>query len=97
MIIVGAAPAAAYANRDALVTPMVDRLMGFAIQSNPDFTIVRDELAVVIADPISGRPENLIDRMLAPNPDPQEPQADTRGIAKGVCGAVLGSAITLVQ
>ena len=39
----------------------------------------------------------LIDRLIAPNPDPLEPQADTRGIAKGACGAVLGSAIALVQ
>ena len=71
--------------------------MGIAIQSQPDFTIVRDELGIVSANPVTQRPENLIDRMLVPNPDPLEPQADTRGIAKGVCGAVLGSAIALVQ
>ena len=41
--------------------------------------------------------KSLIDRMITPNPDPLEPQADTRGIAKGACGAVLGSAIALVQ
>ena len=29
--------------------------------------------------------------------EPGEPQADTRGIAKGVCGAILGSAVTLIQ
>ena len=93
----GLAPATAYQDRNLLVTPLVDRLMGFAVQSNPDFTIVESELATAIADPISMRPHNLIDRMLEPNPVPTQQQADTRGVAKGVCGAVLGSAITLVQ
>ena len=96
----GLAPAAAFANRDALITPLVDRIMGIAIQSQPDFVDVRDELGIAVADPLplgTGRPDNLIDRMLTPNPDPLEPQADTRGIAKGACGAVLGSAIALMQ
>ncbi len=93
----GAAPATAYANRDALIGPLIDRIMGIAIQSQPDFVDVRDELGFNTFDPITLRPDNLIDRMIAPNPDPLEPQADTRGIAKGVCGAVLGSAVALVQ
>ncbi len=93
----GAAPAAAYANRDALIGPLVDRVMGIAIQAQPDFVDVRDELGVNAFDPITGRPENLIDRMITPNPDPLEPQADSRGIAKGACGAILGSAIALMQ
>ncbi len=93
----GAAPATAYANRNALIGPLIDRIMGIAIQSQPDFVDVRDELGVNTFDPITLRPDNLIDRMIAPNPDPLEPQADTRGIAKGVCGAILGSAVALVQ
>jgi len=94
-----AAPSTAFANRDAFITPLVDRLMGLAIQSQPDFTVVRDEIGYVTADAATGRPANLIDRMIAPNTDlPQpQPQADTRGIAKGACGAVLGSAIALIQ
>jgi len=92
------APVAAFANRDALIMPLVDRIMGFAIQTQPDFGDVRNELGIAIADPLgTGRPDNLIDRMITPNPDPLEPQADTRGIAKGACGAVLGSAIALMQ
>ncbi len=92
-----AAPASAYANRDALIGPLVDRIMGIAIQSQPDFVVVRDELGINTFDPLTGRPDNLIDRMITPNPDPLEPQADTRGIAKGACGAILGSAIALMQ
>lgn len=91
------APAAAYANRDALIQPLVDRVMGRFLLTQPDFTVVRNELGIVVANGGTGQPENLIDRMIATNPDPLEPQADTRGIAKGVCGAVLGSAIALVQ
>lgn len=91
----GAAPGTAYANRAALITPLVDRLMGIAIQTQPDFVAVNDELG--FAAGAGNYPGDLIDRMIAPNPTPGEPQADTRGIAKGVCGAVLGSAITLVQ
>lgn len=93
----GAAPATAFANRDAFITPLIDRLMGVAIQSQPDFVTVRDELGYPVLTP--NHPGNLIDRMIAPNTDlPQpQPQADTRGIAKGACGAVLGSAIALVQ
>jgi len=95
-----AAPAVAFANRDTLITPLVDRIMGFAIQTQPDFGDVRNELGIAIGDPLplgTGRPDNLIDRMITPNPDPLEPQADTRGIAKGACGAILGSAIALMQ
>lgn len=92
-----AAPATAYASRDALITPLVDRVMGVAIQTQPDFTVVRSELGFVAANLLTGQPDNLIDRMIAVNPDPLSQQADTRGIAKGVCGAVLGSAITLIQ
>ena len=85
------------ANRDALLQPLIDRVMGIAIQSQPDYVVVRDELGFNTFDPVTLRPDNLIDRMITPNPDPLEPQADTRGIAKGACGAVLGSAIALVQ
>ena len=40
----GAAPATAFANRDALITPLIDNMMGIAIQTQPDFVMVRDEL-----------------------------------------------------
>ena len=90
-------PAVAYGgtNRNGIIDPLIDGIMGIAVMSQPDFVVVRDELGYVTTNGV--RPDNLIDRMMSPNPDPQEPQATTRGIAKGVCGAVLGSAIALVQ
>jgi len=90
-------PAAAYAgtNRNQVIDPLIDNIMGIAIMSQPDFVVVQDELGYILTNGV--RPDNLINQMLTPNPDPLEPQADTRGIAKGVCGAVLGSAVTLIQ
>jgi concanavalin A-like lectin/glucanase superfamily protein len=90
-------PADAFAglSRNQVIDPLIDNIMGIAIMSQPDFVVLRDELGYVTSNGV--RPNNLIDRMLVPNADPLAPQADTRGIAKGVCGAVLGSAVTLVQ
>lgn len=83
-----ALPATAFANRDAFITPLVDNVMGFAIQTQPDFSAVRDELGFAAAS--AGYPGDLIDRLIAGG-------TDTRSIAKGTCAAVLGSAVTLVQ
>ena len=84
----GAAPATAFANRDALITPLIDNMMGIAIQTQPDFVMVRDELGYTPAG--GGHPGDLIDRLIAGG-------TDTRSIAKGACAAVLGSAVTLIQ
>jgi hypothetical protein len=84
-----AAPAAAFANRDAFITPLVDNVMGFAILTQPDFMDVRDELGFAAGG--AGHPGDLIDRLINGN------ATDTRSIAKGTCAAVLGSAVTVVQ
>lgn len=78
----------AFSNRDALITPLIDRAMGLGIQTQPDFVDVRFELGVATSDGV--RPDNLIDRLIAGG-------TDTRSIAKGTCAAVLGSAVTLIQ
>ncbi len=85
-------PAAAYsgANRNLIIDPLIDRIMGIGIQTQPDFTTVRDELGYVTSD--GTRPNNLVDRLLVSADNP-----NTRAIAKGVCAAVLGSAVTVVQ
>ena len=85
-----AAPAAAFANRNLLVTPLVDKVMGIAIQTQPDAVDVEGEIAYNAPDPVSGRPGNLIDRLIAGG-------TDTRSISKGACAAVLGSAVMLLQ
>ena len=85
---IGAAPATAFANRDAFITPLLDNMMGIAVMTQPDFMDVRDELGfAAISAP---HPGDLIDRLILGG-------TDTRSIAKGSCAAVLGSAVTLVQ
>jgi len=84
----GAAPATAFANRDALITPLIDNVMGYAIQTQPDFTDIRNELGFGTAS--GAYPGNLIDRLIAGG-------SNTRSIAKGTCAALLGSAVTLIQ
>ena len=85
-------PTAAYAGaaRNEIITPLIDRAMGVAIQTQPDFVAVQDELGFFTTDGV--RPDNLVDRLIA---SPDNP--DTRAIAKAVCAAVTGSAVTLVQ
>ena len=78
-----------------MIDPLIDNVMGQFVMSQPDFVVVRDEMGYATSNGI--RPDNLIDRMIAPNLTPGEPQATTRGIAKGVCGAILGSAVTLIK
>ena len=62
--------------------------MGIGIQTQPDFVDVQDELGFVTSDGV--RPDNLVDRLVAGG-------TDTPSITKGVCAAVVGSAVTLVQ
>jgi phage terminase large subunit-like protein len=85
-------------NRDAFVNPLIDRIMGTNIGSQPVRAEVYEELAsyqdlttAVNAEGESlDRPDNLIDRLIAGG-------SGTRSIGKGVCAAMLGNAVTLVQ
>ena len=88
-----AATAFSAANRNNFVDPLIARAVGqtsagVVLASQPTYTSVHDEVAAFSA--AGGRPNNLIDRLLAG-------PSDTRAIAKGVCASVLGSATTLVQ
>ena len=85
-------------NRDAFVNPLIDRIMGTNIGSQPVRAEVYEELASY-QDPTTAvnaegesldRPDNLIDRLVAGG-------SATRSIGKGVCAAMLGNAVTLVQ
>jgi len=85
-----AAPLTAFGNRNALIRPLVDRVMGIGILTQPDAVDVEGEIAYNIFDPLTLRPVNLIDRLIAGG-------TDTRSISKGACAAVLGSAVMLIQ
>jgi hypothetical protein len=85
-----AAPATAFSagNRGLFVDPMINRIMGTGIASQPAYADVYSELASVAAS--GSRPSNLVDRLIAGG-------STTRAISKGVCAAMLGNATTLVQ
>ena len=81
-------------NRIDFVNPLIQRAVGQSsvgaqLLSQPTYTTVFNEVANETAV-LGGRPDDLIDRLLAGT-------SDTRAIAKGVCASVLGSAATLVQ
>ena len=85
-------------NRNAFVNPLIDRIMGTNIGSQPIRAEVFEELASY-QDPTTAvnaegesldRPDNLVDRLIAGG-------SGTRSIGKGVCAAMLGNAVTLVQ
>ncbi|HLT92246.1 MAG TPA: LamG domain-containing protein [Woeseiaceae bacterium] len=85
----GATPSIAYAERHLVIDPLLRRMMGVDIGTQPLYADIADELGYIEED--ETRPANLIDRLIDGN------QADTRDIAKGVCAAVLGSAVTMFQ
>lgn len=92
-----ATPATAFAgtNRNLVIDPLIDRVMGIGIQTQPDFVDLQDELGyATTADPPAGRPDNLVDRLLS---SPTVPAPNTRAIAKAVCASVVGSAVTLIK
>ncbi|MEM7500979.1 MAG: LamG domain-containing protein [Pseudomonadota bacterium] len=86
------APATAYsgAARNQVIDPLLDNIMGLGIATQPDRLDVMDELGYFTTDGV--RPNNLIDRLIA---SPDNP--NSASIAKGVCAAVLGSGVMLVQ
>ena len=76
--------------RNLIIQSVVDRAMGVAVLTQPDYMEVRDELGFV--GPLGGHPGNLIDRLLV---SPDNP--NTRSIVKAVCAAAIGSAVTTIQ
>jgi hypothetical protein len=88
-----ASQAFSVANRNNFIDPLIARAVGQTpagpqIATQPSYALVYEELGSFQA--ANGRPNNLVDRLLAG-------PSDTRAIAKGVCASVLGSAATLVQ
>ena len=83
-----ASTAFSVANRDAFVDPLINKIMGTGLGTQPAYADVYSELATFQA--AGGRPDNLVDRLIAGG-------SDTRAISKGVCAAMIGNAATLVQ
>ncbi len=78
------APAAtAFTSRDSFLDPLLDRMMGTNLSSQPEKLEVKNEL------------NNLIDRLITCGNNC--PVDRTQVVSKATCAAVLGSAITLVQ
>jgi hypothetical protein len=89
---VGPATAFAGANRDLVIDPLIDNMVGVGLGSQPDFVDIRNELGY------NADPQNLIDRLVASPAPPGVSATDrTEDITKAVCSAVLGSAAMLVQ
>ncbi|MEO0997781.1 MAG: hypothetical protein AAFX58_09700, partial [Pseudomonadota bacterium] len=77
------------ARRDGFIDALVDNAVGSGVGTQPDYAAISGELGYAVDD--GNRPDNLIDRLINGG------TADTEGIVKGVCAAVVGSAATLVQ
>ncbi len=82
-------PAAAFANRGFVITPLINNMQGMALLSQPDFNVVYDEI------------DQLVDRLIGSSPPPGGPPANspqrTKDITKAACAAVLGSGVVLIQ
>jgi hypothetical protein len=73
------------ASRALITTPILDRMIGIDIASQPDRASVEAEL------------NSLIDRLTACGPTDTCDAQHTRNVAKASCAATLGSAAMLVQ
>lgn len=85
-------PAAAFAdaNRDDVLDPLIDNIMGIGITAQPALADVKNELGYIVTADYT----NLIDTLIASGgTSPQR----TGDITKAVCAGVLGSAVTVVQ
>ena len=87
-----AQPSVAFAQRDLILTPLIDRTMNASpMASQPAFA---DIAGVLAYNTPPGDPMNLIDRLIASDNSNGE---RTEDITKAVCAAVIGSGIMAVQ
>ncbi|HEX6994630.1 MAG TPA: LamG domain-containing protein [Gammaproteobacteria bacterium] len=87
-------PAAAFASRDALVDPLLDRMLGVVhLATQPDRAFVEAELGRLL----DGIPGDTSRPGLINTPGVTNDASRTRTLAKAVCSAVLGSAAMLIQ
>jgi len=91
-----AAPAAAFANENALFDPLLNRVLGLTqLAHQPDKNAARTELGQLVhGHPTDPARPGLLNALPAGEANDA---ARTRNIAKAVCSAVVGSAAMLVQ
>ena len=91
-----AAPAAAFANENALFDPLLNRVLGLTqLAHQPDKNAARTELGQLVhGHPTDPARPGLLNALPAGEANDA---ARTRRIAKAVCSAVVGSAAMLVQ
>ena len=77
-------------DRDDVIHPLIDTMMGIGLGSQPDFVAIRNEVGYVVTPDYT----NLIDTLISTGNNSTQRTAD---ITKAVCASVLGSAVTLVQ
>ena len=90
--------------QDNLAQDLFDNMVGLpgagpspAMTSNPTETEVKDELIGTAPGHNGGLFIELANICTTPGADPVCDATDTRTIAKGMCAAVLGSAVMLIQ
>jgi hypothetical protein len=77
-------------DRDDVINPLIDTMMGIGLGSQPDFVDIRDEVGYIVTPDYT----NLIDTLISTGNNSTQ---RTSNITKAVCASVLGSAVTLVQ
>jgi hypothetical protein len=77
-------------DRDDVIHPLIDTMMGIGLGSQPDFVAIRNEVGYIVTPDYT----NLIDTLISTGNNSTQRTAD---ITKAVCASVLGSAVTLVQ
>ena len=82
-----------------VINPMIDRMMGTSLASQPDIAVVRDELNLLLTDsgdikPIDA-PDGIPDGLARCGGACEAGRTET--VVKATCAALLGSAVMLVQ
>ena len=82
-----------------VIDPLIDRMMGASLASQPDVSVVRDELNLLLTDsndikPI-GAPDGIPDGLARCGGACEAGRTET--VVKATCAALLGSAVMLVQ
>jgi hypothetical protein len=86
---------ASQGNRDLVINPLLTKMVGTTISTQPTEASIRTALEDTTVDPQSGLPYGLIPRLIAgPGPFASD---RTATVTKAACAAILGSGTVLLQ